>query len=303
MRRAVISIGTNTTRLLVIDEGARPILHKARGTRIGEGLHGSGPIGAAAAKRTLDAIEELLGLARAQDASITGIATSALRRADDAAAFMAEFEKRAGAPLRILSGEEEARCSFLGAAAGLGITAEVGVLDAGGGSSEYAFGSGSDVRSSVSCEIGAVRLTELVPELAGEHGAVPTRAVEEARSRAAQALAPLERQPKPPRLIAVGGTGFAAGALIEQSDDREALSGQSLSGTQLDTLFDALIGEDLGARRRRPHMQVQRADILPAGILVVRTAMAILKRSEITLSSFDLLYGYLRSLLDAPEEK
>lgn len=295
MRRAVISIGTNTTRLLVIDEQARPLLHEARGTRIGQGLHGSGPIDPLAAARTLEAVEELAGIAHGMEAGVAGIATSALRRADDAAAFAAEFERRTGATLAILTGEEEAKASFAGATAGLGERGEVGVLDVGGGSSEYAFGRAGEVCSSVSCEIGAVHLSEMLDELHGTGGAVSAAALEEAQHRARAALAPLESQPKPQRLIAVGGTAFAAAALIERSSDREGLSGKSLSDGQLRGLFDELVSEGLAARREREHMQAQRADILPAGILIVRTAMAILSCDRITLSGADLLYGFLLS--------
>src|SRR5579883_2427129 len=62
--RALISIGTNSTRLLVVD-GEEPVLHEARGTRIGEGLRERGPIAGGAAQRTLGAVREFVAIARA----------------------------------------------------------------------------------------------------------------------------------------------------------------------------------------------------------------------------------------------
>ncbi len=300
--RALISIGTNSTRLLIVD-GDRPVLHELRGTRIGEGLREHGPIDEGAAQRTLAAVKEFTGIAGRWGASLAGIATSALRRADDAPAFCASFERLTGAPLRILSGDEEAGYSFIGAVRGLGLHGEVGVLDVGGGSAEYAHGDEAGAHSAISCEIGAVRLTERIPELDGRKGPVQSDELERARGIARKALMPLRAQPHPQRLVAVGGTVFAAGALIAQQDDRERLSGMTLSREALEGLLARLTSLDLEARRALPHMSAQRADILPGGLIIVVTAMTILERKEIVLSATDLLYGYLISQADGETQE
>jgi exopolyphosphatase/guanosine-5'-triphosphate,3'-diphosphate pyrophosphatase len=93
--------------------------------------------------------------------------------------------------------------------------------------------------------------------------------------------------------VIVGGTIFAAGALIAQDDDREKLSGTTLTRAALDGLLEQLCALDIEARRSLPHMIAQRADILPGGIIVITEAMSILERDEVTLSAADLLYGYL----------
>jgi exopolyphosphatase/guanosine-5'-triphosphate,3'-diphosphate pyrophosphatase len=292
--RALISIGTNSTRLLVVD-GEEPVLHEVRGTRIGAGVHERGPIDPAAARRTLDAVADFAGIARAHHASIAGIATSALRRADDAAQFCDRFAQLAGAPLAILSGDEEAGYSFIGAVRGLRLHGEVGVLDVGGGSSEYAYGDEDGAHSAVSCEIGAVRLTELVRELDGKQGPAGGAALERARGLARDALAPLREQPLPQKLVTVGGTVFAAGAILAGHTDRAALSGTMLARSALASLLERLAALDLEGRRAVPCMTAQRADILPAGLIVVLTAMELLERDELVLSAADLLYGYLIS--------
>lgn len=300
--RALISIGTNSTRLLIVD-GDRPVLHEVRGTRIGEGLRERGPIDEGAAQRTLTAVKEFTAIARRRGASLAGIATSALRRADDGPAFCASFERLAGAPLRILSGDEEAGYSFIGAVRGLGLHGELGVLDAGGGSAEYAYGDEDGAHCAISCEIGAVRLTERIPGLDGRKGAVASDELEDARGIVRKALLPLRSQPHPQKLVAVGGTVFAAGALIAQQDDRERLSGTTLSREALDGLLARLASLDLQARRALPHMIAQRADILPGGLIVVITAMTILECDEIVLSASDLLYGYLISQADGETQE
>lgn len=292
--RALISIGTNSTRLLVVD-GEEPVLHEARGTRIGEGLRERGPIAGGAAQRTLGAVREFVAIARARGASLAGIATSALRRADNAAEFCASFEALAGVPLRVLSGDEEAGYSFIGAVRGLRLRGDVGVLDVGGGSTEYAYGDEAGAYTALSCEIGAVRLTERVPELGGHRAPVGSDALASARQVARERLAVLREQPRPRSLVAVGGTVFTAGALIAGEDDRERLSGYVLRREALEQLLRELLALDLPGRRALPHMIAQRADILPGGLVVVSTAMELLEQEEIVLSAADLLYGYLVS--------
>jgi exopolyphosphatase / guanosine-5'-triphosphate,3'-diphosphate pyrophosphatase len=300
--RALISIGTNSTRLLIVD-GERPVLHEVRGTRIGEGLHEHGPIAPEAARRTLEAVKEFAGIARERDAGIAGIATSALRRAQDAERFQASFEEIAGTPLQIVSGDEEAGYSFIGAVRGLHLHGENGVLDVGGGSSEYAYGDEQGAQCALSCEIGAVRLTERVRELDGRHGAASRDAVARARAIAVEALEPLRAQPKPQTLVVVGGTVFAAAAIVARQADRDKLSGTTLSRDALEKLLEQLVLLDVAGRKKIPHMTEQRADILPGGIIVVLSAMEILARNEIVISSADLLYGYLISQDDGETQE
>ncbi|MEA2787016.1 MAG: exopolyphosphatase / guanosine-5-triphosphate,3-diphosphate pyrophosphatase, partial [Candidatus Eremiobacteraeota bacterium] len=83
MIRALFSIGTNSTRLLVLD-GAVRIAAESRGTRIGTGIGATGTLDPAARERTLAAIADYVEIARACDVTAAdAVATSALRRARD----------------------------------------------------------------------------------------------------------------------------------------------------------------------------------------------------------------------------
>ena len=117
--RALISIGTNSTRLLIVrpsDAGLEIVRHETREPRIGESLIEDGPLPPAAVERTLAVIREFAGFAAEAGAAVEGIATSALRRATDGERFREMFmDETRGASLRVLSGDEEARYSFLGA--------------------------------------------------------------------------------------------------------------------------------------------------------------------------------------------
>ena len=91
MIRALFSVGTNSTRLLVLGEGDRRLAAESRGTRIGTGIGTTGTIDPAARERTLAAIDEYVRIAR--DLGVTAvdaIATSALRRASDGDSFASD---------------------------------------------------------------------------------------------------------------------------------------------------------------------------------------------------------------------
>jgi exopolyphosphatase / guanosine-5'-triphosphate,3'-diphosphate pyrophosphatase len=298
--RALVSIGTNSTRLLVLD-GERRVAAESRGTRLGAGIGATGAIESAARERTLAAIDEYVVQARELGVTaIDAIATSAMRRASDAAAFEREVAARAGVAPRILAGSEEATYSFLGATHARNGDEDVAVLDVGGGSAELAIDSPAHaratgtVRRTLSLEVGAVRLSERHPALLGARalGDDERRALEDdARADAAAVLGPFGAMRGFTELIAVGGTVFTASAMIAGG----LRDGATMTAADREHLIGELLRRDLGARKAMPHIRPQRADILPAGLIVVDEACRILGVDTATISEADLLLGYLTS--------
>lgn len=300
MIRALFSIGTNSTRLLVLD-GERRVAAESRGTRIGAGIGETGTLDPAARERTLAAIDDYA--ARVRDAGATAvdaIATSALRRASDGDAFAADVAARVGVAPRVLSGADEATYSFLGATASYAGNDEIAVLDVGGGSSELAVDvpaharENGVVRRTLSLEIGAVRLSERHPALLGAHAldANERRLLEEeARADAATVLAPFAALRGFAELIVVGGTAFTAAAMVAGG----IRDGATMTRADRLQLIDDLLARDLGARKALPNIRPQRADILPAGLIVVDEVCRLLDVDAFTVSEADLLQGYLTS--------
>jgi exopolyphosphatase / guanosine-5'-triphosphate,3'-diphosphate pyrophosphatase len=298
--RALISIGTNSTRLLVLD-GALSVVAESRGTRIGTGIGTTGHIDPAARERTLAAIDDYLAIAVARAATaIDVIATSALRRASDGEAFGTEVAARVGIAPRVLDGAEEATYSFLGATATHDATHAIGVLDVGGGSTELAVDAPAHAREAgtvartISLEIGAVRLAERHRALLGARALDATERVRlerEARADVDDILAPLASLRGFDELIAVGGTVFTAAAMVTGG----IRDGARMTRADREGLIDALLARDLEARKAMPDIRPQRADILPAGLIVVDEACRLLGIDAFTVSEADLLLGYLDS--------
>jgi exopolyphosphatase/guanosine-5'-triphosphate,3'-diphosphate pyrophosphatase len=293
--RGLISIGTNSTRLLVL-RGDRVIAAQSTGTRLGAGLDVSPTLDPQARERTLGVIADYVAAIARSDATIDVIATSALRRASDAPAFSAAVQTLTNVEPRVLSGDEEATYSFLGATYGIISAQRVGVLDVGGGSTELAVGNAAHVERTLSLEIGAVRLSERYPALLGARAlghADRESLARTAREDARTVLAPLAALRGFERLLAVGGTVFTASAMI--ANDETQRDGAGFSRAQRAELIDALLARNLAQRRTMAHIRPQRADILPAGLIVVDEACAQLGIDTLYVSYADLLAGYLRS--------
>lgn len=309
-RSAVISIGTNSTRLLIADFSAkryglfgdpvtRILKERSIGTRIGEGLKESGHLAGEPMRRTLAVVCHYRAALEGRVRNLHVIATSALRRADNASQFVDRVREITGTEVEILDGAEEAKASFRGAVTSLDDSQEVraGVVDTGGGSTEYAVGLHEHADYTVSCEVGAVRLTEWYPALSGRAGFVDNETIDAARQRTTELLEPIRTLPKIAALAFVGGSATTALSVVRGHPVRFADT--QLTREKLQTAFNMLCELPYEKRRTVPGMNPQRADILPAGILILGTALEMLGHDRATVSYTDLLFGYLLLRRDA----
>ena len=278
VRVACIDIGSNTTRLLVADCGGDELreIHQERAfTRIGHGLAASGVIAAEKIDEVVAVVRAQMEVARALGAeAIHGVATAAIRNASNGAALVAVIAARAGLEVEIVSGEEEARLAFEGAAAMLdpgtaavlaagGAVAALGVVDVGGGSSEVVVGCTPDrVEWWASVALGSGVLTEHCL-----HGDPPTAAeLATARSDVAVALAGLA--PPCPRLaVAVGGSATSLGRV----------AGPLLDAAAFERALAVVGGERSAVVAERFEIDPQRARLLPAGLLILQGVSRMLE--------------------------
>ena len=138
MRAAVVDIGTNSTRLLIADVSpAGQISELARRsivTRLGAGVNSSGALAEAAQARVFEALEQFRPeLERLQPERNLAVLTSAVREAANGAQFAERIRTSYGLDARILSGDEEARLTFLGAMSGQSDSSAPGRPSAGSG--------------------------------------------------------------------------------------------------------------------------------------------------------------------------
>jgi exopolyphosphatase/guanosine-5'-triphosphate,3'-diphosphate pyrophosphatase len=170
-RVAAVDLGTNTTRLLVADvEGGTPttVERRERITGLGEGVDARRrllPVPIARVRNCLvdyRRTAERLGAER-----VLGVATSAVRDAENGEAFLGEVEWSYGFVTRLLDGDEEALMTFRGVSAGREVEEGTLVVDIGGGSTELIVGGPEGVAFHRSIDVGSVRLTERFGEDVG----------------------------------------------------------------------------------------------------------------------------------------
>src|SRR5260370_25693802 len=153
--------------MLVVERGAEGRLKTfadlARITRWGRGVDATGRLDPESAARTLDAIVEFTGKARALGAEkILTAATAALRDAKDGAEFIAQVKTRVGIDLNIISGDDEAELSYLSTKKGLNLDPcdRVLIVDIGGRSTGLIRSEPGRKLDVVSLPIRPLRLTE-----------------------------------------------------------------------------------------------------------------------------------------------
>ena len=297
MRAAVIGIGSNSVRLLVGDMcggETKQVLRDREGTRLFAGLTEDGCLEEEAIRVTADAVRRMAETAREQKAETLQVfATSAARDAVNGSVFCRMTEEAAGVPVRILSGQEEAELSFLGATLAAGPGLDCGVVDIGGGSTEIAVGNGTGILASFSSQMGAVRLKRMIPiRCRGDMADV--------EKMAAQILEPcLEKTPLPflpDCWIGTGGT-FTSLSVLSRGvpwTDRRGVQGDLLTQETIRRIGEELADLSVAERLKSPSMQPGRADIVIHGICILLAVMNRLGLKHILVSETGNLDGWLR---------
>ena len=298
-RLAAVDVGTNSVLLLVAERGrdgvVRAVREEADITRLGRGVDRTGVLSAEGMEATLEVLARFAGLARADGArALVVTATSAARDARNGADFLTRARERAGASVEILSGDEEARLSYLAVAQDFAAEAgEAGLLaiDVGGGSTEFVHGRGRQLLFRRSLDIGSVRLTERCVR-----GDPPSTAEQEdIRAVVRTALATLPAFPREVRVVGVAGTVtslFAIAHAIEPYDAARVHGGW-LPVEDVARVRVRLFALPVAERRVLPGMQPKRADVLPAGALLFETALTHLGVSGARVSDRGLRWGVL----------
>lgn len=267
-------------------------------SRLGEGLDRTGLIDESAVSRTLECLERFVQEAEYSGASHIRVAgTSALRSAANGPDVAARFSARIGYPVEILSGEEEARLVFLAVSSAFnGRAGRTVVVDIGGGSTEIIVGDGDEGRQLISLPLGCVHLTERLiandPPLQEELDAV--RAL--VRGTYEERLGTFDSGPID-RAVGVGGTVTAFGALDMKLTkyDPARIENHFLPKDRILSIEKDLCATPLDRRRELPGVSRGRADIIPAGSVILAEFVSRFPVEGLHVSTRGLRYGLVLS--------
>ncbi len=298
-RVAVVDIGTNSTRLLIADvEGERvadELERRTTITRLGAGVDKDGRLHEEAMGRvykTLDEYRELIERHRTDRA--VAVLTSAVRDAANGKEFAQTVEQRYGLEPHVLSGDEEASLTFLGATSERDPADETPTLvfDIGGGSTEIVIGTGHEMEFHVSTQAGVVRQTER-----HLHHDPPTQRerdelAADVRSILEQGV-PVEHRNAVQHAIGVAGTATSLGSISQRLEpyDPKKVHGYVISRPECERILEELAAMPLEQRREVPGLMPDRAPTIVAGVIILIEILELFALHEVEISEHDILRG------------
>lgn len=298
MRIASIDLGTNTILLLIADlkpDGTLSVIHDEQViARLGKGVDSERMI-------NRESFVRVAGFLKAYKATcdrfgverICAVGTSAVRDAKNRDEFIAALESESGIRIEILSGDDEARWTYLGGISEFSGRAErYSVVDIGGGSTEIITGDEKNILSKVSIDIGSVRITErILKDSPPETGAL----MEAHEFIASQIPSDAVREIGSTFAVGVAGTATTLAALDQQLPhyQPEKVSGYVLTADAVGAMFGLLKDKSFSQITAFPQISAGRADIILAGIMILMGYMEAGKLRQITVSDRGLRYGIL----------
>ncbi len=297
MRVAAADIGTNSTRLLIADVAdglAVEVSRQVVVTGLGRGVDAAGVLAEESIVRTVKvlgsygAVIEESGAERAR-----AVATSATREAANSAVFLDRAQAALGFRPDVLDGATEARLGFRGATMGIERPGPYLMIDPGGGSTEFVFG--TDAPQSVhSVDIGSVRLTER---------ALSKRPADHAQLLAAAGvvdavLAAVSLPGTPGTVIGVGGTFTSLSAIVLglETYDRSLVHGSVMTLDDLGRMVELLASMTVAETSGIPSLDPARAGVILGGAVVAEAALRRSGRDDVVVSETDILDGIALSL-------
>jgi len=304
-RLGVLDVGSNTVHLLVVDAraGARPYpaySHKTE-LRLAELLDGNGNVKAASGNRLVKAIKESLRVADDQGVEeLIPFATSALREAGNGPTLRAQVLESTGVDLDLLTGDDEARLTFLAARRWYGWSAgRLLVLDIGGGSLEIAAGVDEQPDVAVSLPLGAGRLTR-----EWLHSDRPSEAEIKAlrkhvRREIARSIGDVLRGGAPGLAVGTSKTFRQLARITGAAPSSEGpYVRRGLRRADLDSWLPKIAAMNGSERAALPGVSPTRAPQLLAGAVVADAALHLLETTQIDICPWALREGVILRRLD-----
>ena len=306
MRLGVLDVGSNTVHLLVVDAhpGAAPLPASSRKTdlRLAEHTADDGRIDDAAVEALVAVVRESLELA--EDMGVTQVmafATSAVREAPNGDRVIAAVRERTGVDLDVLSGDDEARLTFLAVRRWYGWSSgRLLVLDIGGGSLEIAAGADEYPDVAVSVPLGAGRLTR-------EHlRHDPARPDEvkalrrEARTTLGQVVGQVARSGSAGHAVATSKTFRSLARITGAAPSSDGpYATRLLHRDDLRLWVPKLAATTIRERADLPGVSASRAAQLLAGAVVAEAAMDLLDVPVLQICPWALREGVILRRLDS----
>jgi len=310
MRLGVLDVGSNTVHLLVVDahRGAHPTpMHDDRAVlRLAEHVGPDDVLSKAGEKALLKAVQNACDQAEAQGVDeLLALVTSAIREASNGLEVLDRIRERTGVDLQVLTGEEEARLTFLAVRRWFGWSAgQLLVLDIGGGSLELACGMDEDPDVALSLPLGAGRMTRVHLPEAQAGGRPDLAALSNLTAHAEELLAPAAKKIEKlgtPDLVAATSKTFRTLARLTGAAPYSAglQMPRELTLDGLDQLVGFVSRIESSALAELRGVSPDRAHQVPAGAVVAAATMRSLHVRCVRICPWALREGVILRRLDS----
>jgi exopolyphosphatase/guanosine-5'-triphosphate,3'-diphosphate pyrophosphatase len=296
-RFATIDMGTNTAIFLISDwDGATraTVIDRVEMTRLGKGVVQTGSLNPEARARSLEALRSFASLAKEHKVEkLAAIGTASLRDAKDGPAFREEAAHILGAPLEIISGDEEARLVALAVQRAFPSEAPRVAFDIGGGSSELVLLHGEKIIGRKSYQIGSVKFFERFvrsdPPTKDEMFAMRQEALHTISELPFEAPALQDAS----QLVGIAGTVTTTCAMVRQVApyDPTRIHGVVLSKAEIEAKLAEIAQVTLDVRVKLPGLMPGRADVILAGASIFLGIMDRLGADKVTVSDHGIRHG------------
>ena len=305
MRLGVLDVGSNTVHMLVVDAypGARPLpafSHKVE-LSLAAHLEPGNTLSKIGEKRLTEVVEESLRIAEDKGVEdFLAFATSAVRDAGNGDDVLARIQDQTGASIRVLSGENEARLTFLAARRWFGWSSgRLLVVDIGGGSLELAAGQDEEPEAVMSLPLGAQRLTRdwFSADPPPRH---EVRAVRKhVRAEIARMVGGLRRGGAVDHAVGTSKTFRQLARIAGAAPSSEGFHVKRfLKHTDVSMWAERLAGMSTAERLRLPGVSEGRAVQMLAGAIVADAVMDLTGVSQLEICPWALREGVILKRLD-----
>jgi exopolyphosphatase/guanosine-5'-triphosphate,3'-diphosphate pyrophosphatase len=295
---AVVDIGSNSVRLVIYETLARSpaVVHNEKAIcAIGRDMVSTGQLHRDGMKLALEALARFRMLADAHRVEVReAVATAAARDAGNGQEFIKFAEATWGGPIRILSGEEEARLAAEGVLAGTP-TADGLVADLGGGSLDMVTVKAGRTGSALTLPIGPLRLMD-----AARGDPDRGRDIVDSRLKELDTLGPLKGR----SLYAVGGAwrSFARLDMEDTGYRLHVLHNYEIPASRAIKLCKVVSRLSRKSLDKMGIISRRRAEALPFGAIVLERLLLAAGLKDVVISAYGLREGLLYEHL-SPEER
>ncbi len=252
-------------------------------------------------QKAISTIERQKLFAGKYGAEIKAVATSALRELQNQNEIIEKVKNSTGIEIEVISGFREAELIYKGILKALDVfDKKLLCIDIGGGSTEFTLAGNGKIEFTESKRIGAVRLSNMFfPDFEISESAISNcnNYIKEELKNISEKIKNFEYD----CCIGTSGTILATGAMIraEKSgkNSGRVLNNYLINSAQISTIYDLVISKKTIAERKGIlGLEEKRADVIPAGVLILKTIFEEFNIKEMTLSGFAIREGVISEM-------